>query len=90
MAELVPPDFHSMMQRYVGMNLREDLHRDRNGTYIDEAQSRIETLAAQAAANPHLLNSDLDGWSRRKQSRDTSLGEELGKEMVNSLFCHPS
>ena len=79
MAELVPPDFHSMMQRYVGMNLREDLHRDENGTYIDEAQSRIETLAAQAAANPHLLNSDLDWLVTSQAIKGYQFGEELGK-----------
>ena len=79
MAELVPPDFHSMMQRYVGMNLREDLHRDENGTYIDEAQSRIETLAAQAAANPHLLKSDLDWLVTSQAIKGYQFGEELGK-----------
>ena len=80
MAELVPPDFHSMMQRYVGMNLREDLHRDENGTYIDEAQSRIETLAAQAAANPHLLKSNLDWLVTSQAIKGYQFGEELGKK----------
>ena len=79
MAELVPPDFHSMMQRYVGMNLREDLHRDENGTYIDEALSRIETLAAQAAANPHLLESHLDWLVTSQAIKGYQFGEELGK-----------
>ena len=79
MAELVPPDFHSMMQRYVGMNLREDLHRDENGTYIDEAQSRIETLAGQAAANPPLLYSELDWLVTSQAINGYQFGEELGK-----------
>ena len=79
MAELVPPDFHSMMQRYVGMNLREDLDRDENGTYIDQARSRIETLAGQAATNPSLLYSELDWLVTSQAINGYQFGEELGK-----------
>ncbi len=79
MAELVPPDFHSMMQRYVGMYLQEDLHRDENGNYVDQARSRIETLAGQAAANPRLLYSELDWLVTSQAINGYRFGEELGK-----------
>ena len=86
MTELVPPDFHSIMQRYVGMDLQEDLHRDENGTYIDQAQSRIETLAGQAAANPQLLQSELDWLVTTQAIKGYQFGEELGKRDSRCSF----
>ena len=80
MAELVPSDFHSMMQRYVGMDLLDDLHRDENGTYVDQAMPRIETLARQAAANHCLLESELDWLVTSEAKKGYQFGQELGKK----------
>ena len=58
--ELVSPDFHSLMQRYVGLDLLEDkFDEDRN--HVDQAQPWIEKLAQQAVDTPSLLQPEL-GW----------------------------
>lgn len=80
MAELVPPDFHSMMQRYVGMELLEDFQPDEEQNYVDQAIPRIETLAAQAAANPYLLKSELDWLVTSEAKKGYQFGQELGKQ----------
>ena len=56
--ELVGSDFHSLMQRYVGMDLLED-ELDPDGNAIDQAQPRIEELAQQVVDTPSLLQSEL-------------------------------
>ena len=62
MDELVGSDFHSLMQRYVGLNLLEDkFDEDRN--YMDQAQPQIEKLAQQVVDTPSLLQPELD-WPR--------------------------
>ena len=80
MGELVGSDFHSMMQRYVGMDLLEDLQRDKEQNYEDQAMPRIESLAAQAAANLYLLESELDWLVTSEAKKGYQFGQELGKK----------
>ena len=80
MAELVPSDFHSMMQRYVGMDLLEDLQLDENRNYVDQAMPRIKTLARQAVANHCLLESELDWLVTSEAKKGYQFGQELGKK----------
>ena len=78
MAELVGSDFHSMMQRYVGMDLLEDkFDEDRN--HVDQAQPQIEKLAQQAVDSPSLLQSELYWLVTVEAKNGYRFGNELGK-----------
>ena len=76
--ELVGSDFHSLMQRYVGLDLLEDkFDEDRN--HVDQAQPWIEKLAQQAVDNPSLLQSELDWLITIEAQNGYRFGHELGK-----------
>ena len=76
--ELVGSDFHSMMQRYVGMDLLEDqFDEDRNP--VDQAQPQIEELAQQAVDTPSLLQSELHWLVTTEAHNGYRFGNELGK-----------
>ena len=76
--ELVGSDFHSLMQRYVGLDLLEDkFDEDRN--HVDQAQPRIEKLAQQAVNIPSLLQSELDWLITIEAQNGYRFGHELGK-----------
>ena len=76
--ELVKPDFYSMMQRYVGMDLLEDKF-DENRNHVDQAQPRIEKLAQQAVDTPSLLQSELYWLVTTEAKKGYQFGHELGK-----------
>ena len=76
--ELVGSDFHSLMQRYVGMDLLEDRF-DEDENYVDQAQPRIETLAQQVVDNHHLLQSELHWLVTVEAKKGYHFGYELGK-----------
>ena len=76
--EMVGSDFHSMMQRYVGMNLLVDQVNE-DGTPVDQAQPHIEKLAQQAVDTPSLLQSELP-WLVTTEAREGyRFGYELAK-----------
>ena len=76
--ELAGSDFHSLMQRYVGLDLLEDkFDEDRN--HVDQAQTRIEKLAQQAVNIPSLLQSELDWLITIEAQNGYRFGHELGK-----------
>ena len=77
-AELVKPDFHSMMQRYVGMDLLEDKF-DENRNHVDQALPQIEKLAQQAVNTPSLLQSELGWLVTTEAKKGYQFGHELGK-----------
>ena len=79
MDKLVTPDFQSMMKRYVGMELLEDLQLDDDHKYADQAQPKIETLAQQAVDTPSLLKSELDWLVTAEAQKGYHFGHELGK-----------
>ena len=76
--ELVKPDFHSMMQRYVGMDLLEDKF-DEERNHVDQAKPWIEKLAQQAVDTPSLLQSELDWLVTTEAKKGYQFGRELGK-----------
>ncbi len=78
MDELVGSDFHSMMQRYVGMNLLEDKF-DEDQKFTDQAHPRIETLAQQAVDTPSLLGAELHWLTAIEAQNGYGFGYELGK-----------
>lgn len=76
--ELVGSDFHSVMQRYVGMDLPEDKF-DKDYNHVDQAQPQIEKLAQQAVENPSLLQTELDWLVTVEAKKGYKFGNELGK-----------
>ena len=77
MGKLVGSDFHSMMRRYVGMDLLEDKF-DENRNYVDQAQPRIEELAQQAVNTPFLLQSELDWLVTKEAKKGYDFGYQVG------------
>ena len=77
--ELVGSDFHSMMQRYVGMNLLVDAF-DENEKYLEQGHPQIQTLAQQAVENPHLLESELPWLVTTEAYNGYAFGYQLGKK----------
>ena len=78
MNELVGSDFHSMMQRYVGMNLLED-EFDEDGNHANQAQPQIEKLAQQAVDTLSLLQAELHWLVTSEAQNGYRFGHELGK-----------
>ena len=78
MNELVGADFHSMMQRYVGMDVLED-EFDEDGNHANQAQPRIEKLVQQAVDTPSLLKSELQWLITSEAQNGYRFGHELGK-----------
>ena len=76
--ELVGSDFHSVMQRYVGMDLLEDKF-DKDYNHVDQAQPQIEKLAQQAVDRPSLLQSELYWLVTVEAKNGYRFGNELGK-----------
>ncbi len=82
--ELVGSDFHSLMQRYVGMDLLEDhLETDKDG--VDRVQLHLEKLAQQAAEDPTLLQAELSWLVTTEAKNGYKFGYELGKR--DKGFC---
>ena len=76
--ELVGSDFHSMMRRYVGMNLLVDAV-DENEKYFEEGHPQIHALAEQAIADPSLLQSELPWLVTNEAYNGYMFGYQLGK-----------
>jgi len=82
--ELVGSDFHSVMQRYIGMNLLEDqLEVNRDG--VDLVQPHLEKLAQQASEDPTLLQAELSWLVTTEAKNGYKFGYELGKR--DNDFC---
>lgn len=77
--ELVGSDFHSLMQRYVGMNLLVDAV-DENENYREEGHPQIHTLAQQVITHPSLLQSELPWLVTNEASNGYLFGYQLGKK----------
>lgn len=76
--ELVGSGFHSMMQRYVGMDLIEDKSLD-DQEPTAQVKSQLETLSQQAVDNHHLLQSELHWLVTTEAQNGYRFGNELGK-----------
>ena len=76
--ELVGSDFHSLMRRYVGMNLLVDAV-DENENYLEEGHPQIHTLAQQAVEAPDLLQSELPWLVTTEAYNGYAFGYQLGK-----------
>ena len=76
--ELIGSDFHSLMRRYVGMNLLVDVV-DENEDYLEQGHPQIHTLAQQAIENPLLLQSELQWLVTTDAYNGYAFGYQLGK-----------
>lgn len=76
--ELVGTDFHSMMRRYVGMNLLVDTV-DENKNYLEQGHPQIHTLAQQALRKPDDLQSELHWLVTTDAYNGYAFGYQLGK-----------
>ena len=76
--ELVGSDFHSLMQRYVGMNLLVDVVAQ-NENYPEQGHPQIHILAQQAIENPLLLQSELQWLVTDDAYNGYAFGYQLGK-----------
>lgn len=74
--ELIGSDFHSLMQRYVGMDILED-HPLEDG--VDKIKPHLETLAKQSIDNPILLESELYWLVTDEAKNGNKFGYELGR-----------
>ncbi len=77
--ELVGSDFHAMMQRYVGMNLRVDAF-DENENYLEQGHPQIHVLAQQAVEAPHILQSELPWLVTTEARNGFAFGYQLGEK----------
>jgi len=77
-ADLEPKDFHSMMNRYVALDLLEDKF-DQDENYVDQAVPRIEELAQQVISLPDLLRPELEWLVTAEAQRGLEFGLALGK-----------
>ncbi|RKU23269.1 hypothetical protein C6500_02050 [Candidatus Poribacteria bacterium] len=80
--ELVGSDFHSLMQRYVGMDLLED-RLDEHKDGIDRVQPHLERLAQQAIEDMSLLQEELSWLVTTEAKNGYKFGFELGKRDIN-------
>ena len=74
--ELIGSDFHSIMQRYVGMDILE-YHPLEDG--VDKIKPHLETLAKQSIDNPILLESELYWLVTDEAENGNKFGYELGR-----------
>ena len=76
--ELIGSDFSSLMQRYVGMDMVEDLlieDRDK----VDKVKPYLASLAKQSVDNPALLKSELSWLVTTEAKNGNKFGYELGQ-----------
>ncbi len=76
--ELIGSDFHSLMQRYVGLDLLEDeLIEHRDG--VNPTQPYLEELVEQSIENPRLLESELSWLVTTEAKNGNRFGFSLGQ-----------
>jgi hypothetical protein len=73
---LVGADFHSRMERYVGLDLLEDKF-DGEGQQVDKAEPEIDRLASEAIERPEALADELR-WLVREAANGFRFGYILG------------
>lgn len=76
---LVGTDFHSLMERYVGMDLLEDKFDD-DGNHVDKAAEPIKNLAKQATQDHKLLIPELEWLHTQEAKSGYRFGYELGMQ----------
>lgn len=80
--KLTDSDFHSQMERYVGMDLLHDGF-DEQGRTVDKAGPKILSLASQAIENPALLDAELS-WLVTNAAKN---GYRFGRDLATLDQC---
>lgn len=75
---LTGADFHSMLVRYVGMDLIED-KVNRDGKLANVTQPHFESLAQEALSQPERLRPELNWLVTEKAKQGYRFGYELGR-----------
>lgn len=91
---LMGSGFEGRLQRFVGMNLLEDIFDD-GGKCTDKNQQEIVKLADESLGNPQLLKKELPEVMRNDVANATAFGYQLGKKdtelillsMIESMFA---
>ena len=76
--ELMDSDFHSQLQRYVGMSLLID-EFDEDDNYLKHGHPKIQSLAEQVVETPKLLESELQWLVTTQAQNGNRFGYEIGK-----------
>lgn len=76
--ELMYSDFHSQLQRYVGMSLLID-EFDEDDNYLKHGHPKIQSLAEQVVETPKLLEPELQWLVTGQAQNGKKFGYELGK-----------
>ena len=74
---LVTDDYHSLMRRYVGMDLRDD-KITREGVTQHNAHQTVESLAEQAVEEPQLVRAELPWLVTDDAQNGYRFGHQLG------------
>ncbi len=90
-AVLTPNDFHSRLERYVGMNRWADLVDEEGQRRSDKIERLIRDLAAQAFADHQLLMRELSWLVTDEAKNGFQFGYELGQldssvELLDALL----
>lgn len=84
--ELIGNDFNSQIKRYAGMQLFEDEY-DEDGNPTNVREQKVAELAAQAIANPNLLEPELAWLTTGEAQNGYEFGYHLGAlDDKSSLF----
>lgn len=82
---LVGGDFHSLLERYVSMDLLEDKY-DEDGKRTGKVDALIKNLVEQTIKNPKLLEKELSWLPTNEAKNGYQFGYELGREDKKSTF----
>lgn len=76
-SDLIGTDYHSLMERYVGLDLLED-HFSDSGEQGDQIGEKIQVLAKQSLDTPKFLKEKLDWLMSGKPQNGLRFGYDLG------------
>jgi hypothetical protein len=83
--ELTGNDFHSLLARYVGMNIVED-NFDEDGNRIDLGLKKIGELAQEGLEKPHVLSEEWKWLVTTEANNGFIFGYELAKRDTGFSF----
>lgn len=83
---ITPHDFHSRLERYVGMNRWADLVDEEGGHRGEKFERTISTLAAEAFADRQLLTPELSWLVTEEAKNGFQFGYQLGRLDVSGVL----
>ena len=86
--KLIGNDFHSLMERYVGMALLQDQY-DETGVQPEETKQQIKKLAKDALMNKELIEPELSWLVTEEAKNGYAFGYELGTQDEKFILLNP-